>query len=90
LFAAFLLVDQINNRIRQLKRFDLGTKSNIAFDCGFARRNPQWLGVLNLFSVPEVSRSNFFVNLKAQSIENIRYNCDIILENKISAIHLAC
>ena len=36
-------------------------------DCGLARGNPQWLGVLYLFSKPRIYQFNFLVDLKAQS-----------------------
>lgn len=44
-----------------------GTKCKLATECGLARGNPQWPGVLGLSSEAEISRSNFLVDLKAQS-----------------------
>ena len=44
------LANQIHNRIKILARFDLGTQSTIDTDCRLARGNPQWPGVLRLFS----------------------------------------
>ena len=47
--------------------FDLGTKSKISPLCGLARGNPQWSGVLGLFSKFKISGFNFLMDLKVQS-----------------------
>jgi len=40
----------IHNFYSKFQRCYLGTKSTIDADCGLARGNPQWLGVLDLLS----------------------------------------
>ena len=36
------------------QRFDLGTQCKIGAECGLARGNPQWPGVLGLFIKSEI------------------------------------
>ena len=42
--------EQIYNKFSRFKGFDTGTKPTIDTDCGFARGNPQWPEILDLFS----------------------------------------
>ena len=62
-----VLPKQIHNKIRKLKGFDSGTKCKLSPECGLARANPQWPGVLDLFRKPKISWFNFWADLKAQS-----------------------
>jgi len=48
---------------------DLGTKFNIAFDCGLARGNLQFQGIAGLSIKSKISRFNFLVDLKEQSTQ---------------------
>jgi hypothetical protein len=58
--------------------FSSGTKSTLSEDCGMARGNQQFPGVLDLSNESKTSPSNFLVGLNAQSTR-----CDILkLENE--------
>jgi len=50
--------------------------------CGLARGNPQWPGGLGLSSKSKLSRSNFLVDLKAQSKHRDK-NCPIWMYTKL-------
>ncbi len=43
-----------------------GTKSLIGASCGLVRGNPQWPGILDLFSESKLSQSDFMVDMKEQ------------------------
>jgi hypothetical protein len=45
-----ILPEQMYYKFSQLAMIDLGTQSTIGACCGLARGNPQWPGVLGLFS----------------------------------------
>jgi hypothetical protein len=55
------------NIIELLGRFDYGTKSTTDTDCGLARGNPQWLGVLGLFGQSKITLFDFWMGLTVQS-----------------------
>ena len=44
-----------------------GTQYKLVTECGLDRRNIQFEGVLDLFSEPKITWSNFLVDLKVQS-----------------------
>jgi hypothetical protein len=59
----------IHNLWIELSGVEAGTTSKLSPECGLARGNPQWPGVLDLFRNPKISRFNFLVDLKAQSTQ---------------------
>jgi hypothetical protein len=44
-----------------------GTKCKLPAECRLGRGNPKLPGILNLFSKPQLSQTNFLVDLKVQS-----------------------
>ena len=49
-----------------------GTKSKLSPECRLARGNIQFPGVLDWFSKPILSQSNFLVDLKKQSATQLQ------------------
>ncbi len=62
-----MLPGQIQNKINQFKRFDLGTKSTLSSKCRLDMGNIQFLGILDLSIKPKMLRFNFLVDFKPKN-----------------------
>lgn len=81
-FYNLTLVLWIHNIIRRLSGFDLGTiQYTLSSECGFARGNLQWRGVLDLFCEPKISCFKFWWIYKYNLHTEIRAAWIVYLQN---------